>query len=127
MNFKQFEKIAKIYRPDVIISQHGDYCTNKSKNTLGIVYIKKDGTQSRVYNYAGSYLSILNKIGINAIDKDVIINRQKELEFYKENHNKPSLFWDDDFVPDYSEQIEQLTNLLDEMLNSKKYIRIWEY
>ena len=43
MTFKQFEVTVKHFRNDIVVSKHGDYCHNKSQNTLGIMYLKKDG------------------------------------------------------------------------------------
>lgn len=66
MQYTTFKNIAKKFRPDIKVSQHGDFCTNDSKTTLGIIFIK-NGRESRVYDYSGSYATVLSKLGVNVV------------------------------------------------------------
>ena len=63
MTFKQFQATVNHFRNDIVVSKHGDYCNNKSNNTLGITYLK-DGKESRVYDYHGTYEQVLSSLGI---------------------------------------------------------------
>lgn len=46
MTYQKFKAIAEKYRPDIKVSQHGDYYTGKSRYTLGIIFYR-DGKESK--------------------------------------------------------------------------------
>lgn len=127
MTFKTFEKIATAHRPDVRVSKHGDYCNNRSKNTLGIVFIKADGSESRVYDYHGTYAEILNKLKIQVVTKSDIASLEAELKAYEELDGQESIFDDDDEVLDYSKEIADIKARLQYYLTSSEVVREWEY
>lgn len=127
MTFKTFEKIAAIHRPDVRVSSHGDYCNNKSKNTLGIVFIKADGSESRVYDYHGTYAEILNKLKIQVVTKSDIASLEAELKTYEDLDGQESIFDDDDTVSDFSREISNTKDRLQYYLTSDNVVREWEY
>lgn len=82
MTYKQFEKAVKDNRNDIIVSRHGDYCNNISKTTLGIIFVK-DGKESKVYDFFGTYSMILGKLNIQAIEQcdiDSILNYIEDLK-----------------------------------------------
>jgi hypothetical protein len=83
MTFKQFEATVKHFRNDIVVSKHGDYSNNDSKNTLGIIFIK-DKKQSKVYDFSGTYSEVLNKLNITEFyedsDIDFINNEIVKLE-----------------------------------------------
>ena len=83
MTFKQFEATVKHFRNDVIVSKHGDFCNNDSNTTLGIIFIK-DGKESKVYDFSGTYSEVLGKLNINEFyeesDVDFINNQIAKLE-----------------------------------------------
>lgn len=127
MTFKTFEKIATTHRPDVRVSKHGDYCNNRSKNTLGIVFIKADGSESRVYDYHGTYAEILNKLKIQVVTGSDIASLEAELKTYEELDGQESIFDDDDEVLDYSKEIADIKDRLNYLLTSNDVVRKWEY
>lgn len=127
MTFKTFEKIVAAHRPDVIVSQHGDYCNNKSKNTLGIIFVKPDGRQSRIYDYHGTYAEILNKLKIRVVTKSDIASLEAELKTCEELDGQESIFDDDDEVLDYSKEIANIKDRLNYLLTSDEVVREWEY
>ena len=127
MTFKTFEKIAAAYRPDVRVSKHGDYCNNASKNTLGIVFVKADGSESRVYDYHGTYAEILNKLKIKVVTKSDIASLEAELKMYEELDGQESIFDDDDTVSDFSKEISDTKDRLNYLLTSYDVVREWEY
>ncbi len=126
MTFETFEKIASIHRPDIIVSKHGDYCNNRSKNTLGIIFIKPDGKQSRVYNYHGTYTEILNKLNIQVITKSDVASLEAELKTYEYINGQESIF-DDGMVFDYTKEIADTKDRLNYFLTSDDIVREWEY
>ena len=127
MTFKTFEKIAAIHRPDVRVSMHGDYCNNRSKNTLGIVFVKADGSESRVYNYHGTYSEILNKLNIKVVTKSDIASLKAELKTYEELDGQESIFAFDDEVSDFTKEIADTKARLQYYLTSDEVVREWEY
>lgn len=122
MTFETFKKIAESHRSDIIVSIHGDYCYNKSKNTLGIIFIK-DGKKSKVYDYSGTYAEILNKLGVPTITKSDYITAKKQLEYYKEHHGSIGFFTDEVF--NFTEEIRQYEQKITEY-ESDKFVRDWE-
>lgn len=127
MTFKTFEKIVAAHRPDVIVSQHGDYCNNKSKNTLGIIFVKPDGRQSRTYDYHGTYAEIIAKLNIPIVTKSDIACVKADLERYQEMNGTESIFAFDDEVLDYSKEIAETEQRLNYLLTSDEVVREWEY
>ena len=124
MTYQTFKKIAESFRKDVIVSQHGDYSNNKSKNTLGIIFIKPDGRQSKVYDYHGTYAEILNRLHIPVITKNSYNTTLAQLEYYKESHGTICPFFGD--IIDYTEQIKEYEEKI-KYYNSDKVVRDWEY
>lgn len=130
MTFKTFEKIAAIHRPDVRVSRHGDYCNNRSKNTLGIVFIKPDGSESRVYDYHGTYAEILNKLNIKVVTVSDIASLKAELVYYEKKHGKKKTFafgFEEDTVYDFSKEIADLEARIKYFETSDDVVREWEY
>lgn len=122
MTFEKFKRIAEQFRPDVRVSRHGDFCNGKSKWTLGIVFIR-NGRESRVYNYSGSYADILNRLDIPVITKSDVKTTLAELERCKRNHGTKDIFFGG--TMDYSEEIKRLEENL-EWYNSDEVVREWE-
>lgn len=129
MTFKTFEKIATTYCPDVRVSKHGDYCNNKSKNTLGIVFVKADGSESRVYDYHGTYAEILNKLNIQVVTKNDIASIEAQLAYYEKKHGKKKIFVFDgeNEINDFTEEIADIKDRLNYLLTSNDVVREWEY
>ena len=121
MTFKQFEATVKHFRNDIVVSKHGDYCHNKSQNTLGIMYLKKDGELSKVYDFSGTYSEILNKLDITKFyennDVDFINNEITRLE---KGNGRINLF--SKLPVDNSAEIEELKAQLETMKSWYKII-----
>lgn len=122
MTYQKFKAIAEKYRPDIKVSQHGDYCTGKSRYTLGIIFYR-DGKESRVYNYSGTYAEILNRLGIPVITKSDYMTTVNQLEYYKESNGTICPFFG--IINDFSEQIKEYEEKI-KYFNSDKVIREWE-
>lgn len=124
MTFKTFEKIAAMHRPDVIVSAHGDYCNNKSKNTLGIIFVK-DGKQSKVYKYSGTYAEILNRLNIAIVTDTDLATLENQLKDYQDRHGKKNIFTGK--AADYSKEIAEIEQKISYYRTSKDVVREWEY
>ncbi len=122
MTFETFKKIAESKRSDIKVSRHGDYCNNKSKNTLGIIFIK-DGRESKVYDYSGTYAEVLNKLGIKTVTSTDYAIAKGQLDFYKKNHGTESFF--SNGLMDYSKEIQEYEEKIAKY-ESNEYIREWE-
>lgn len=122
MTFKQFENTVNNFRNDVKVFKHGDFCNNDSKTTLGIIFIK-DGKESKVYDFSGTYSEVLNKLDIYKFyensDVEFINNQISKL---KENHGKIAKLSLTKLPIDNSERINELLNELEEMKNWYKII-----
>lgn len=118
MTFNQFEKTVKHFRDDVIVSQHGSFCNNKSKNTLGIIFLK-NGKESRVYNYSGTYREILTQLKITDyyMDEDITEYQFRINQLRKSNGTK-SIF--SDKTIDNTKEIAEIENKINEKLKSYK-------
>ena len=124
MTFKTFEKIAAVHRPDVIVSAHGDYCNNTSKNTLGIIFVK-DGKQSKVYKYSGTYAEILNRLNIHIVTDTDLATLKNQLKDYQDRHGKKNIFTGK--AADYSKEIAEIEQKISYYRTSKDIVREWEY
>lgn len=120
MTFKKFAEIAAARRPDVVVHAH--------KSCGGVqdiaIYFKKDGRESRVYSYRGSYAEVLNRLGIKVITQTDVATAEAQLRMAKKAHGKPSLFGKGT-VRDCSEEIEHLTELL-RRYQTDEFVRDWE-
>ena len=131
MQYKTFENIAKKFRPDIKVSQHGDFCTNDSKTTLGIIFIK-NGRESRVYDYSGSYATVLSKLGVNVVTietyntiKNYEIPRVEEKieQLYKDKTDGKTSFYDifggsiDDTIEEAKKELAKYKKLVEDVDN----------
>lgn len=106
MTFKQFEAIAKKYRPDAVVSKHGEFWRNHETVTrLGIYFIDADGNPSKVYDYAGTYQEVLRKLGIETVTKEQIEIAETMLAKLKAEHGKTDPFFG--LTIDNSESIKE--------------------
>ena len=113
MTFKQFEATVKHFRSDIVVSKHGEFCNNDSKTTLGIIFIK-DGKESKVYNFSGTYSEVLNKLNITEFYEDSDINFiNNEIERLENGNGKKDLFFG--LLIDNSAKIEELKTRLESM------------
>lgn len=114
MTFNQFRTAVENYRNDVIVSKHGDYCSNKSKNTLGIVFIN-NGKQSKVYNYSGTYSEILTRLGIPHATQAEIETVKTEIEQLKKRNGQKKMFGNG--IVDNTEEIKKYKKKLEYLLS----------
>lgn len=122
MTFQKFKSIAETFRPDVIVSKHGDYDNGKSKYTLGIIFVK-NGRKSKVYSYSGTYADVLRRLNIPVVTKSDYMTTMSQLEYYKESHGTICPFFG--IVNDFSEQIKEYEEKI-KYFNSDKVVRDWE-
>ena len=123
MTFERFREIAAKYRPDVIVSRHGEYFNGRSGWRLGIVFVDENGNESRVYTFGGSYGEVLNKLGIPVISKSDYETVKATLEGFKEQNGEINIFTGEPL--DYSEYIAEYEAKLREY-DSGKYVKDWE-
>lgn len=119
MTFKKFSQILAEKKPEATAYPHGRF---GGVPDVAITFTK-DGKESKVYHYRGSYAEILRKFGIKTVSKEDVVNTEWLLEMAKENHGKPSIFTKE--IVDNTKEINRLTALLN-AYNSNEYVRDWE-
>ena len=92
MTFQKFKEIVESRRPDVRVSPHGGYQSDGSKHRLGVTFIK-NGRESRVYDYTGTYCEVLNKLGIPAVYEHDVYTAKDSLKRAKERHGTEDPFF----------------------------------
>lgn len=114
MTFNEFKKTVEHFRNDIIVSKHGEYCDNKSKTTLGIIFIN-NGKQSKVYNYRGTYGEVLAKLKITEwYTDDMIENLKCQIERLEKVNGRKNLFGG---YIDNTNEIVQLKADIERLLN----------
>ena len=109
MTFNQFATLAAKYRPDAIVHAHGEYGVGQC---VGIVFKAMDtGAESKVYLYKGSYIDILNALGIKVVRQFDLEDVRERLFRAKEKHGKAGLF-SKGRAMDMSREIERLEELM---------------
>lgn len=98
MTFKQFEQIVRERRPDVEVFQHGNF-TNKTTLSVAVIF---NGGKSKTYLYHGSYVDVLNRLGIKAVTKAGVQTLQNALQRCKELNGTKAFFGR---VQDFTEEI----------------------
>lgn len=66
MTFKKFQTLVAEHRPEVTVWEHGVF--GQSNGKVAVVFNKDTEKESKVYFYGGSYLDVLNKLGIPTVD-----------------------------------------------------------
>ena len=120
MTFKKFSEIAAAHRPDAVVHAHG---TCGKANRVAIYFIRKDGTESKLYHYSGSYAAILNQLGIKVVTESDFATAQDQLRMAIESNGKPSLFGKG--IRDNTEKIARLEAQIERYM-SDEYVRDWE-
>lgn len=120
MTFKQFEEILAERRPEVRCVQRG-HMGGTAKDKVAVWFMREDGTESKVYDYAGSYADILNRLGIKVATETDIATTKMLLKTAIDTNGKPSLF--SKKTRDNTVEIARLQAQLDELL-SDEYIRV---
>lgn len=101
MTFKKFKDIVNTYKPEITVYQHGD------NNSVSVQYTP-DG---RIYDYSGSYIHVLNRIGIKAVYQSDLNMMEEELHRLEAKDGKKDIWFDT--IADYSKQIEWQKNEID--------------
>ena len=115
MTYKQFETTVNHFRNDVKVSQHGTFCNNDSKTTLGIIFIK-DGKESKVYDFSGTYSEVLNKLDIFKFYEDSDIEfLNAQLAKLEESHGKVARLSLNKLPVDNSSKIKEAKETLEDM------------
>jgi len=115
MTFKQFENTVKHFRQDIKVSQHGTFCNNDSKTTLGIIFIK-DGKESKVYDFSGTYSEVLNKLDIFKFYEEGDIEfLNSQLVKLEESHGKVARLSLTKLPVDNSSKIKEIEETLEDM------------
>lgn len=94
MTFKKFKEIVTLHKPEITVYQHGD-------NNSVSVQFTPDG---KIYDYSGSYIYVLNRIGIKAVHQSDLNMLEKELARLETDNGKPNIWFGG--IADYSEQID---------------------
>lgn len=88
MTFERFQDTVQANRPDVRVHQHKSF---GGIQDVAIVFVK-NGKESRVYNYSGSYAAILRKLGINVISQEEASVTRARIEVLRRTHGSQSYF-----------------------------------
>lgn len=121
MTFKQFEAIAKEYRPDAIVSRHGEFYDERGVYKLGVRFVKEDGEETRVYMYVGTYAEVLQKLGVDTVTREQLERVEKTLEQLKAEHGTADFFGG---TIDNADRIAEYENKLERYARA---VRVWEY
>lgn len=103
----RFDKVRELVlakNPDVEDIHYNDY------NEICVTY--KNSNKLYTYKY-NNYMILLNKLGVKACYKRDVAYWKSQLQYYKENHGKETIFG----KLDYAFEIEQLTNNLEKVEN----------
>lgn len=115
MTFANFEAIVKKHRPEVTVFKHGTYANEKTNFAVSVIFNYGQPNESRVYQYSGSYITVLNKLGIKTIEKRYIDNRRMQLaELIEENGKEVEDLFGDIYIADNTDEIKRLTEELKE-------------
>ena len=99
MTFDKFAQIVKKHRPDVVVHRHGDFST---KTTLSVAVQFNYGA-SKIYLYTGTYVQVLNRLGVPTISKVDLWNVKQTLQRLIDQHGQANLFGG---VNDFASEIE---------------------
>ena len=119
MTFQKFTAIAAAKRPDVRVHAHKAF---GGVHDVAVIFIR-DGKESKVYSYRGSYADILNRLGIKVITRADVATVEEQLQRAIANNGRQNVFTKK--AMDTTDEIARLTAMLD-AYNSDEYVRDWE-
>ena len=137
MTFNQFAALAAKYRPDAIVHAHGEYgvgqcvgivfkdlatgvenpaaghenAANNHENPATGAENHATSHESKVYLFKGSYIDILNALGIKVVRQFDLEDVRERLSRAKEKHGKAGIF-SKGRAMDMSREIERLEELM---------------
>lgn len=113
MTFKRFAEIVKENRPEITVFQHGTYAEEKTNFAVSVIFNQGQPNESRVYQYNGSYVDVLNKLHINAVEKKFIDNIKHILqELVAANGKEEEDIFGDTYIVNNDAEIANYTDLL---------------
>ncbi len=113
MTFKRFAEIVKENRPEITVFQHGTFVEEKTNLAVSVVFNQGQPNESRVYQYNGSYVDVLNKLHINAVEKKFIDNIKHILqELIATNGKEEEDIFGDTYIVNNDVEIANYTDLL---------------
>lgn len=114
MTFKRFEEIVKANRPEITVFQHGTFAEEKTNFAVSVVFNQGQPNESKVYQYKGSYVDVLNKLHINVVEKKYVDNLRHILQELIDSNGKEEedIFGEGTYVIDNTDEINNYTNIL---------------
>ena len=107
MTFKKFEKILKTKYPEAAAHMHGTYGGTEGINGVEI-FFTPDG---KGYSYRGSYLQILDRLGIKVIYKSTLDMYEKTIEKLEAENGESNPFVPEEVI-DNTAEIDRYKKLL---------------
>lgn len=103
MTFEQFTHIVNEKRPEITVFKHGDFSTTKTLN-VAVIFNKGTAKESKVYNYHGTYIQVLNRLNIPTMTSCDLWQYEAQLIRAKREHGEPF----GDSIIDNTELIKEL-------------------
>lgn len=120
MTFNKFKEILKSKYPEATACSHGEFAGTERNKKVEINFFRN----GKCYEYYGSYIEILNRIGIPCVYESDIKWGEKRLAELKERHGKSNPFSLFNKTPvDNSKEIEKMEKWLSD-IKSGHYIII---
>lgn len=88
MTFERFQETVKANRPDVRVHQHKTF---GGIQDVAVTFVR-NGKESKVYNYSGSYAAILRRLNINVISSEEASFIKNRIEILRRTHGRQSYF-----------------------------------
>ena len=106
MRFEDFEKVVLTKHPEATVFKHGEYAGNKIN--VAVIF----SPTSKVYKYNGTYVEVLNKLGIKACYKHDIKQVEDVIDRLRRTNGEEDWFGN---VRDNTAKIEEYTAMLADM------------
>ena len=117
MEFRDFEATVKKFRPDVHVYPHGTFGNTEKNRKVAVIFNYGKPNESRVYEYYGSYSSILNRLHIPCMSKEEYNEMLVNLNSYRERNGQDSGFFG--FTLDFSAEIAEYERRLNDIETGK--------
>ena len=87
MTFAKFEEIVKTKYPQAEVFKHGEF-GNRSKINVTVIF----EPCGKCYSYNGSYVYVLNRLGIQAVYKHDVEGYEAHLQHLNRTHGSVDFF-----------------------------------
>ena len=94
MTFTKFEELLHTKYPEASACMHGKFAQTEHNNKVEIHFNKF----SKCYLYYGSYIQILNRLGIKTVYKADIDMKKAEIARLREENGQPNPFFEGDLI-----------------------------